>query len=154
MLTGLAGELFALVSYSFNFCLARQQLHVIRGRPATDKPAAGGGAYYFAKKSINADRASRYEAELKKKAQLAAIEAEHRRQSQPTTAPSENPNLQRANMARFQSATDDVASPSAEAGHDPAPTRHEPETEAERVLEKGKYEAAQPFRPPRGNRLS
>ncbi|RHZ69582.1 hypothetical protein CDV55_105251 [Aspergillus turcosus] len=114
---------------------------------------AGGGAYYFAKTSINADRASRYEAELKKKAQLAAIEAEHRRQSQPTKAPSENPNLQRANMARFQSATDDVASPSAEAGHDPAPTRHEPETEAERVLEKGKYEAAQPFRPPRGNRL-
>ncbi|KAF7116325.1 hypothetical protein CNMCM5793_004491 [Aspergillus hiratsukae] len=126
-------------------------------RPAIDKPAAGGGAYYFAKKSINADRQSRFEAEMKKKAQLAAMEAEHRRQSslnQPTTAQSENPNLKRANMARFQSATDDVASPSAEAGHDPAPTRHEPETEADRVLEKGKYEAAQPFRPPRGNRLS
>jgi hypothetical protein len=117
---------------------------------------AGGGAYYFAKKSINADRASRYEAELKKKAQLAAMEAEHRRQStlnEPITAPSENPSLKRANMARFQSAADDVASPSAEAGHDPAPTRHEPETEAERVLEKGKYEATQPFRPPKGNRL-
>ncbi|GIJ85325.1 hypothetical protein Asppvi_004182 [Aspergillus pseudoviridinutans] len=126
-------------------------------RRKTDNPAAGGGAYYFAKKSINADRASRYEAELKKKAQLAAMEAEHRRQSslnEPITAPSENPSLKRANMARFQSAADDVASPSAEAGHDPAPTRHEPETEAERVLEKGKYEATQPFRPPRGNRLS
>jgi hypothetical protein len=149
----MAGELFASVSFSLNFCLASQQLHVIRGVTATDKPAAGGGAYYFAKKSINADRQSRFEAEMKKKAQHAAMEAEHRRQSQQTTAPSENPNLQRANMARFQSATDDVASPSAEAGHDPAPTRHEPETEADRVLEKGKYEAAQPFRPPKGNRL-
>jgi hypothetical protein len=156
MLTGSAGELFASVSVSFNFCLASQQLQVIRV-PAANNPAAGGGAYYFAKKSINADRASRYEAELKKKAQLAAMEAEHRRQSslnEPITAPSENPSLKRANMARFQSAADDVASPSAEAGHDPAPTRHEPETEAERVLEKGKYEATQPFRPPRGNRLS
>ncbi|KAL4894510.1 hypothetical protein BDV59DRAFT_200852 [Aspergillus ambiguus] len=117
---------------------------------------AGGGAYYFAKKSINADRATRYEAEMKRKAQLAAMEAEHRRQAamnEPVPTPGDNPSLKRANMARFQSAADDVASPSTEASHDPAPTRHEPETEADRVLEKGKYEAAQPFRPPRGNRL-
>ncbi|KAF7596574.1 hypothetical protein BBP40_000974 [Aspergillus hancockii] len=118
---------------------------------------AGGGAYYFAKKSINADRAARFEAETKKKSQLAQMEAEHRRQSvlnDRVPTPSENPSLKRANMAQFRSATDDVASPSAEASHDPAPTRHEPESEADRVLEKGKYETAQPFRPPRGNRFS
>ncbi|EAW14775.1 uncharacterized protein ACLA_001860 [Aspergillus clavatus NRRL 1] len=122
LFAGWAGELFALVS--------------------------GGGAYYFAKKSINADRASRFETEMKKKAQLAAIEAEDRR-NRPESSGSV-----RANMARYQSATDDVASPSEEAGHDPAPTRHEPMTEIDRVVEKGKYEAAQPFRPPKGNRLS
>ncbi|GKZ19676.1 hypothetical protein AbraIFM66951_003700 [Aspergillus brasiliensis] len=114
---------------------------------------AGGGAYYFAKKSINADRQSRFEAEVKRKAQMAAMEAEHRRQNTPTNAPTpsptEDPSLKRAQLVR----ADDVASPSAEASHDPAPTRHEPETEAERVLEKSKYEATQPFRPPRGNRL-
>ncbi|PYH96120.1 hypothetical protein BO71DRAFT_448849 [Aspergillus ellipticus CBS 707.79] len=118
---------------------------------------AGGGAYYFAKKSINADRASRFEADVKRKAQLAAMEAEHRRQTTlnapQTPSPSDDPSLKRANIARLHSSADDVASPSAEASHDPAPTRHEPETEAERVLEKSKYESTKPFRPPPGNRL-
>ncbi|OJJ95462.1 hypothetical protein ASPACDRAFT_81940 [Aspergillus aculeatus ATCC 16872] len=121
---------------------------------------AGGGAYYFAKKSINADRQTRFETEMKRKAQLAAMEAEHRRQSAvslttPIPVPSDDPSHKRAaQLARSQqNAADDVASPSAEASHDPAATRHEPETEADRVLEKGKYEAAQPFRPPKGNRL-
>ncbi|RAL09168.1 uncharacterized protein BO97DRAFT_352349, partial [Aspergillus homomorphus CBS 101889] len=121
---------------------------------------AGGGAYYFAKKSINADRQSRFETEMKRKAQLAAMEAEHRRQSaaalqsNSVPVPSDDPSMKRAaQLARSQNAADDVASPSAEASHDPAATRHEPETEADRVVEKGKYEAAQPFRPPKGNRL-
>src|SRR5271155_5258594 len=35
---------------------------------------AGGGAYYFAKKSINADRAARHEAEFKKQARLRRLE--------------------------------------------------------------------------------
>lgn len=94
---------------------------------------------------------------MKKKAQLAATENEHRRQAaykpEPTINPSEDPSYKRANQARFQNAADDVASPSAEASHDPAPTRHEPETEEDRVAEKGKYEASRPFRPPPGNRL-
>ncbi|KAL4977067.1 hypothetical protein BDW66DRAFT_41859 [Aspergillus desertorum] len=119
---------------------------------------AGGGAYYFAKKSINADRQSRFEADMKKKAQLAAMEAEHRRQAaaskpEPVPSPSDNASYKRANRARHQNASDDVASPSEEASHDPAPTRHEPETEEDRLLEKGKYEAVRPFRPPPGNRL-
>ncbi|KAL4864192.1 hypothetical protein BDV12DRAFT_176540 [Aspergillus spectabilis] len=118
---------------------------------------AGGGAYYFAKKSINADRASRFEAEIKRKAQLAAMEAEDRRQTstlnKPISTPSDDPAFKRANQARFQNASDDVASPSEEASHDPAATRHEPESEEDRLLEKGKYEAARPFRPPPGNRL-
>ncbi|KAJ5241201.1 uncharacterized protein N7469_002792 [Penicillium citrinum] len=118
---------------------------------------AGGGAYYFAKQSINADRQARFEAELKRKAQLKAMENDHKRQAAinaPTLDPNDDASLKRANMTRFQNAADDVASPSAEASHDPAPTRHEPMTDNDRVLEKGKYETAEPFRPPRGNRFS
>ncbi|KAL1989279.1 hypothetical protein VTN96DRAFT_41 [Rasamsonia emersonii] len=131
---------------------------------------AGGGAYYLAKKSINADRAARYEAEMKRKAQLAAEEAEHRRahaasgaSTSPSTPsvpketqkPSDSPFLQRANNAFSGNVSrDDVASPSTEAGQDPAPTRHEPDTDKEKLLEKSKYEAAETFRPPRGNRFS
>ncbi|KAJ5569146.1 hypothetical protein N7450_011632 [Penicillium hetheringtonii] len=52
---------------------------------------AGGGAYYFAKQSINAERDARYEAELNRKYQLKAIETEHRRQTQlNATAPNSN----------------------------------------------------------------
>ncbi|KXG49609.1 uncharacterized protein PGRI_055770 [Penicillium griseofulvum] len=113
---------------------------------------AGGGAYYFAKKSINADRQTRFEAEVKRKAQLKRMEDEHKRQAQ-TQIPG-NPSSKQASMARFQNAPDDAASPSLEASHDPAPTRHEPLTETDRVSEKGKYETAQPYRPPSGNRFS
>ncbi|KAM5474684.1 hypothetical protein MferCBS49748_000091 [Microsporum ferrugineum] len=49
---------------------------------------------------------------------------------------------------------DDAYSPSEELGHDPAPTRHEPDTDAQRLAEKGKYEAAEVFRSKKGNRFS
>lgn len=121
--------------------------------------SAGGGAYYFAKKAINADRAARYEAEGKRKAELAAMEQEHRRLQAASKAstgvpkPTDDPSLRRANGASW-AGRDNVASPSAEGSYDPAPTRHEPETDEEKMLEKSKYEAAQTFRPPRGNRFS
>lgn len=121
--------------------------------------SAGGGAYYFAKKSVNADRAARFEADTKRKTQLAALEAEERHRKvaasfpQQVRKPTDDPSLHRAHDISF-AARDDVASPSSEAGQDPAPTRHEPETEEEKLLEKSKYEAAQTFRPPPGNRFS
>ena len=84
------------------------------------------------------------------------MEDEHKRKAQLASAPTpdKDTSSKRASMARFQNASDDAASPSAEASHDPAPTRHEPLTDADRVLEKGKYEASQPYRPPSGNRFS
>ncbi|KAJ5146417.1 uncharacterized protein N7515_000981 [Penicillium bovifimosum] len=116
---------------------------------------AGGGAYYFAKQSINADRQARFEAEVKHKAQMKLMEEEHARKALSVNKPSlEGDTLKRANMIRHQNATDDGASPSIEASHDPAATRHEPLTEADRVVEKSKYETAQPYRPPSGNRFS
>lgn len=83
------------------------------------------------------------------------MEEEHKRQAlsvPPHTGG--DASLKRANMAKFQNAPDDVASPSVEGSHDPAPTRHESMTEADRLLEKGKYAAVQPYRPPSGNRFS
>jgi hypothetical protein len=83
------------------------------------------------------------------------MEEEHKRQALSMPAFADDASSKRVNnTARFQNASDDVASPSVEASHDPAPTRHEPMTEADRLLEKGKYETAQPYRPPSGNRFS
>ena len=87
------------------------------------------------------------------------MEAEDRRKAaasvpQEVRKPANDPSLKRASGGASLPARDDVASPSVEAGQDPAPTRHEPETEEEQVLEKSKYESSQTFRPPRGNRFS
>jgi hypothetical protein len=49
---------------------------------------------------------------------------------------------------------DEVASPSHEASHDPAPTRHEPEDEAQKMKEKSKYEASDVYRSRKGDRFS
>ncbi len=50
--------------------------------------------------------------------------------------------------------SDVAGSPSQEASHDPAPTRHAPENEHQRVREKSKYEASEPFRAKKGDRFS
>ena len=50
--------------------------------------------------------------------------------------------------------TDTAGSPSQESSSDPAPTRHAPATEAQRVLEKSKYESTTPFRSRKGDRFS
>jgi len=50
--------------------------------------------------------------------------------------------------------SDHSGSPSQEATVDPAPTRHAPESEGQRVREKSKYETAEPFRAKKGDRFS
>ena len=90
---------------------------------------AGGGAYYFAKRSINADREER------------AAMNERRRQAMRPQRPastSQNP------------ANQDRPSPSQEGGADPAPVTHAQEEASMR----GKYEAAEPFRSRKGDRFS
>ncbi|KAM5437487.1 hypothetical protein McanCB49686_005199 [Microsporum canis] len=110
---------------------------------------AGGGAYYFAKRSINADRLTRFDATQKRKDELAKAEASARAAAEQSKAAS-------ARVERLNSGPqkDDAYSPSEELGHDPAPTRHEPDTDAQRLAEKGKYEAAEVFRSKKGNRFS
>ena len=84
------------------------------------------------------------------------MENEHKRQAHTSTPPAGNATTKPASKGRFKSSddADDAASPSTEASHDPAPTRHEPMTAIDRVMEKGKYETEQPYRPPSGNRFS
>ncbi|KAK4250703.1 hypothetical protein C7999DRAFT_28784 [Corynascus novoguineensis] len=110
--------------------------------------AAGGVAYYFAKKNINADRQSRLEEQRKKKAMIESLEYSQNVPNRP---------LSSATMGGSNGSparTDTAGSPSQESSSDPAPTRHAPATEAERVLEKSKYEASVPFRSPKGDRFS
>ncbi|KAG9228788.1 hypothetical protein BJ875DRAFT_476618 [Amylocarpus encephaloides] len=103
---------------------------------------AGGAAYYFAKKSINEDRAVRFEADRRRKQMQQDLEYASRQAFQPTPG--------NGGPAR----DDHSGSPSGEASEDPAPTSHAPESEGQRVREKSKYEAGEPFRAKKGDRFS
>ncbi|KAI6512320.1 hypothetical protein MCOR14_000740 [Pyricularia oryzae] len=106
---------------------------------------AGGGAYVFAKRSINADRQARWDEQKRKRAMIESLEH------------SDNIMNLKPSSNESHSApprTDTAGSPSQESNSDPAPTRHAPSTEGERVGEKSKYEASQPFRSIKGDRFS
>ncbi|KAI2608534.1 uncharacterized protein GGS25DRAFT_490721 [Hypoxylon fragiforme] len=102
---------------------------------------AGGGAYYFAKRSINADRAARLEDNRRKKQRNDSLE-------HPSNVPSST------NGNGTPARTDTAGSPSQEASNDPAPTRHAPATEGQQVFEKSKYESSAPYKSPKGDRFS
>ncbi|KAG9244728.1 hypothetical protein BJ878DRAFT_575460 [Calycina marina] len=101
---------------------------------------AGGSAYFFAKKEINADRAARFEAEQKKRRLQESYEYPGPKSNSKKGAPP----------------TDDHSgSPSQESSAaDPAPTRHAPASEGQQVGEKSKYETSEPFRARKGDRFS
>ncbi|KAJ8113349.1 hypothetical protein ONZ43_g5171 [Nemania bipapillata] len=110
---------------------------------------AGAGAYYFAKKSINADRAQRFEETQRKKRMMESLEHPNQNSTKPSSAPSTAPSGNDTPIT-----TDFAGSPSQEASSDPAPTRHAPTTEGQRVFEKSKYESSTPFKSPKGDRFS
>lgn len=87
----------------------------------------------------------RFEAEQKRKRQQEAYE----HQALSTTAP-KTKKAGNGGPAK----QDHTGSPSQEASADPAPTRHAPESEGQRVQEKSKYETTQPFRSKKGDRFS
>jgi len=98
---------------------------------------AGGGSYYFAKKSINADKKKRFEADMKRKQIEARMEEEERSHHH---AP---PPSSRKGKA---------GGPSGEASFDPAATDH-----AEgggKPAQKSKYEPTEPYRTKKGDRFS
>ncbi|KAF2970903.1 hypothetical protein GQX73_g2724 [Xylaria multiplex] len=110
---------------------------------------AGAGAYFFAKKSINADRAQRFEEAQRKKRMINSLEYSD---NVPTKPPSTSSIGTLGNDA--PASNDFAGSPSQEASSDPAPTRHAPTTEGQRVFEKSKYESTTPFKSPKGDRFS
>jgi hypothetical protein len=114
---------------------------------------AGAGAYVFAKRSINEDRQARLEEQRKKRAMADSLEYSENVPSRP---------LSSATMGGSDASgtngtpprTDTAGSPSQESSSDPAPTRHAPANEGQRVLEKSKYESSVPFKSPKGDRFS
>ncbi|KAF2744909.1 hypothetical protein M011DRAFT_527977 [Sporormia fimetaria CBS 119925] len=121
---------------------------------------AGAGAYYFAKKSINEDRAMKAEADRKKRQQQYHIESQYRSpvsaQMPMQSAVAGTPASQNAGHASDADWAQqrDEGSPSQEASMDPAPTRHAPEDEAQKMREKSKYEASDVYRSRKGDRFS
>ena len=110
---------------------------------------AGGGAYYFAKRSINADRNARWEADMKKQSRLRELEARSGRFSE--TSPKLKSHAAGSNGTK---GLDHAGSPSSEASEDVAPVSHAPVTTEQRTREKSKYEAAEPYRSKKGDRFS
>jgi hypothetical protein len=111
---------------------------------------AGGGAYYFAKKSINADRAARHEAEFKKQARLRRLEQysspSDSEQTYSKPKKSKKGPAESEGMAARVKGLDHAGSPSSEASEDVAPVGHSPETLDQKMRERSKYEAAEPYR--------
>lgn len=113
---------------------------------------AGGGAYYFAKKSINADRQARLEESRKKRQMIDSLEYSKNVPANPFSASTMGGSS--GSGTATPARTDPSGSPSQEASGDPAPTRHAPTTEGQRVVEKSKYESNTPYKSPKGDRFS
>ncbi|CAI6305756.1 unnamed protein product [Periconia digitata] len=120
---------------------------------------AGGGAYFFAKRSINAERAAKAEAEHQKRLRQYNLEQQHitspssssSSQAAPRSVTSE---LGKKGWSEGGVGAGEAGKPSQEASSDPAPTRHAPEDEEGVVREKSKYEASDVFRSRKGDRFS
>lgn len=140
LIIGWDGARYVLVWLRHNHCDFKKH---------TDGYSAGGGAYYFAKKSINADRTARFEADQRRRQIQESLEY---------TSPNNSTKSSSTGAAKHTNGgparADSSGSPSQEATSDPAPTRHAPESEGQRVREKSKYEAAEPFRAKKGDRFS
>ncbi|KAK3064083.1 hypothetical protein LTS18_009186 [Coniosporium uncinatum] len=116
---------------------------------------AGGGAYIFAKRSINADRSARLAAEQERyQRQEKLRQQEYILKAPPAPRSSQSLLGGKSNGTPGEGVDKMGVDPSMEASQDPAPTRHAPVSEGERVDEKSKYEAAAPWRSKKGDRFS
>ncbi|KAK3643995.1 hypothetical protein LTR56_009847 [Elasticomyces elasticus] len=110
---------------------------------------AGAGSYYFAKRSINADREERAQAEEQRRQQRERMRVQEM-VSRGTTAKAPH-NPKRKERAAPATGVAESLDPSQQAeGGDPAPVTHE---QAE-MAQRGKYEAAEPYRTRRGDKFS
>ncbi|KAG5942766.1 hypothetical protein E4U53_007171 [Claviceps sorghi] len=109
-------------------------------------PIAGGGAYYFAKREINADRQAKLEAARNKKQALRSGEYAGFESSSSSTSGYDH------NGAPAR--TDSAGTPRPEASHDLAETPHAGGPESDKMREKSKYESAIPYSNRKGDRFS
>lgn len=117
---------------------------------------AGGGAYFFAKRSINADRAARHEADFKQQARLRRLEESQYAAQAKTDAFAKPKKIAKttSDIAAQVKGLDHAGSPSSEASEDVAAVGHAPETTEQKIRERSKYEAAEPYRSKKGDRFS
>lgn len=111
----------------------------------------------FAKRGINAERQARLDEQRRKKSMIESLEYSDdvpRRPLSSATMGGSGTTATNGTNGTGPARTDMAGSPSYEANYDPAPTRHAPTTEGQRVFEKSKYEASVPFRSPKGDRFS
>ena len=118
-----------------------------------------GGAYYFYKKSINADRQARHADEQKRKELQRRMEAAEFEARNPSTAtkPKKKKKVSDSEPDAGVIQTkglDTAGSPSSDISQDAAPVGHAPATEKDQVEERSKYEAAVPYRSKKGDRFS
>jgi len=108
---------------------------------STHDSIAGGGAYVFAKRSVNADKKARHEEEMKRRRVKESLDAEfYSKPPQPKHS--------------HRKSQDQANSPSTEASNDPAPTEHAVSTGAQKIDGESKYVAAKPYRSKKGDRFS
>lgn len=99
----------------------------------------------------------RYEAEQKRRWMAEALEyseSSSNKEHHPTSSKGSTTIQRNDNMNGGPPRNDHSGSPNQEATSDPAPTRHAPESEGQRVREKSKYEASEPYRARKGDRFS
>ena len=102
---------------------------------------AGGGAYVFAKRSVNADKKARHEEELKRRRLKDALDAESYAK----------PPIHRQGHKK---PLDHANSPSTEASNDPAPTEHSLGNGGHTAQEERNYVATKPYKSRKGDRFS
>jgi hypothetical protein len=107
---------------------------------------AGGIAYSLAKRSIAQDRIVKAEEERQR-----IIEQRKLREGEEKYKASRG--VIEADKSQLNGSSGG-AEPSAEAHSDPAPTRHAPTTETQKVLEKSKFEASEVWKSPKGGRFT
>ena len=103
--------------------------------------SAGGGAYIFANRSVNADKKVRHEEELKRRRLKDALDAEFYAKPPSPKQGHKKPH-------------DHANSPSTEASHDPAPTEHPLEIGGHKAQEERNYVATKPYKSKKGDRFS
>lgn len=102
---------------------------------------AGGGAYVFAKRSVNADKKARHEEEMKRRRLKESLDAEY--YSKPSSP-----------KHSHRKTPDHASSPSTEASNDPAPSEHAAENGSRKIEEESKYVATKTYRSRKGDRFS